>query len=102
MHSSVTELFQGLLSEYSLAKYLLIVLLGLAVMMAAVVAIVRVRGQSSALALLCMHDVMIGVACAVTVLAFPGFCFFVGRALWRASVYEADPSPIAPSRVLHM
>ena len=45
MHSSVTELFQGLLGEYSLAKYLLIVLLGLTVMVAAVVAIVRVRGQ---------------------------------------------------------
>jgi hypothetical protein len=89
MHGSVTELFQGLLGEYSLAKYLLIVLLGLAVMVAAVVAIVRVRGQSNALTMLCVRDVMIGAACAVTVLAFPGFFFFVGRALWRASVYEA-------------
>lgn len=69
MHSSVTELLQGLLGEYSLAKYLQIVLLGLAVIVAAVVAIVRVRGQSNALALICVRDVMIGLACAVTVLA---------------------------------
>lgn len=89
MHGSTIELFQGMFGEYSLAKHLLIALLCLAVIVAVVVGIVRVRGQSNALALHCTRDVLIGVACAVTVLAFPGFFYFLGRAFWRASTYEA-------------
>lgn len=86
------ETFQGAFAEvfgsYSLALHLTVVVAGLMLLTGFVVLVVKVRGQSNALAAYCARDVGIGVLCAVSVLAFPGFFFFVGRALWNAGTKQ--------------
>lgn len=74
----------GLLGDYSIGLLLTVAAACVVFLMSSIAAIIKIRGAGHGLVLMCSRDVLFAVACAVVVLAFPGFFFFMGRAFKRA------------------
>lgn len=78
--------FNGMLGDYSLGLHLVLMLGIAAFLVGAVWVLALVRGRGRDLAVECTVDLVIGFLCAMSVIAFLGFFYFVGRGFYRASM----------------
>lgn len=76
------------MGDYSLAKHFALLFLCVIIFTSLAFAITRARGQSIALGAHCALDVLKAFGCAISVILFSGFFYFLGRAFWNAATAE--------------
>lgn len=81
----MNELFlQFGIGDYSLSKYLYIVSTMVLFMCLLPYTVALLRGAGKNVAIASVKDVSLGIACAIGVITFHGFFFFVGRGFLTA------------------
>ena len=82
--------FNGALGDYSIGLHVTFIVGAMLVLAAAVIAIVKIRGQGDTLIAVCTKDITVAIGCAILVFAFPGYFYFMGRAFWRAVTWSTE------------
>lgn len=89
MSYSITDRMDGLfmsagLGAFSLTKYLVLVFVLSAVLVAIPALVATVRGAGRFVAMRSARDVLVGIPCALLIFTIPFFFFFVGRGYMTA------------------
>ena len=83
-HFSVLDQLNELFGDVNLGQLVFAAVASFLLLLAVLATVIRVRGQGSALILLCARDLMTACVFFLSVIGFPAGLFFMGRAFWRA------------------
>jgi hypothetical protein len=72
-----------------LGGLLMVLIVSVLISVTLLTALVRIRGQSPALLMSCVRDLLIGCVLAATVLGIGVALYLVGRAFWKAATFES-------------